>query len=281
MAIKLVIDSASDINKEEADKLGVIMLPMEINFGEQSFYDGVNLLPEQFYSKLESEKNLPKTSQINSFRWEEEFRKQVEDGNEVIVITISSKLSGTYESACRASESFSGKVRVVDSLNACTGERLLGLYALKLINQGLNLNEIEALLNANKTKINVSAVIDTLEYLKKGGRISSAVALAGTLLSIKPLISVIDGEVKVVAKAMGTKRAYMELNKLINNKEINQEMPMGFIYSGLNSSSLENYLKMASIGVNQELNEIKAYNLGATIGTHIGAGAVGFAFFEK
>ena len=134
--IKLMIDSAADIGKAEADKLGIIMLPMVITI------DGVDLTPTEFYEKLIESLALPKTSQINPFRFEEEFEKHVEHGDEIIVITISSKLSGTYQSALEAARKFKGKVHVIDSLNACIGERLLCEYALALIKQGLSANEI-------------------------------------------------------------------------------------------------------------------------------------------
>lgn len=140
--IKLMIDSAADIGKAEADKLGIIMLPMVITIDEKEYFDGVDLTPTEFYEKLIESSALPKTSQINPFRFEEEFEKHVENGDEIIVITISSKLSGTYQSALEAARKFKGKVHVIDSLNACIGERLLCEYALALIKQGLSANEI-------------------------------------------------------------------------------------------------------------------------------------------
>ena len=213
--IKLMFDSAADIGRDEANKLGAIMVPMNITFGEEEYFDGVDLTPNGFYEKLIESSVLPKTSLINAFRWEEEYAKNLLDGDELIVITISSKLSGTYRSAVEAAEKFNGRVHVVDSLNAAIGERLLCLYALDLIKKMDDVNQILQLLEENKTKIKVVALVGTLEYLKKGGRISSAVAIAGSMLSIKPVIGVVDGEVKVLGKAMGSRKGNNLLNKMI------------------------------------------------------------------
>lgn len=282
MAVKLIIDSASDINKTEADQLGIIMIPMTITFGEEDYLDGVNLLPNQFYEKLVESDTLPKTSQVNSFRFDEEFKKVVENGDEAIVITISSKLSGTYQSAVQAASSYEGKIFVVDSLNACIGERLLGQLTLKLINEGKSASEIKSILDKQKTKVNVMALLDTLEYLKKGGRISSAVAFAGSLLSIKPVIGVIDGEVKLIGKAMGSKNGMKHLNKLVKNKGgIDFTLPFGIVWSGLDDRVMKKYVADNSNLWAHETNEVPSYLLGGTIGTHVGPGVVGVAFFEK
>lgn len=281
MAIKLVIDSASDISKEEAKKLGIHVIPIIISFGEEDFLDGETLLPNEFYSKLASSTNLPTTSQITPFRYQEELDQLVNNGDEVVLITLSSKISGTYNNAKQAAEKYNGKVVVIDSLNACTGERLLGLYALQLIKENKSLKEIEEILNNAKTKINVIAMIDTLKYLKKGGRISAAAAVAGELFSIKPLISVIDGKVKVIGKCMGIKKAFINLNNLIQQKGgIDLNLPCGAIWSGTDETNIEKYLNDSTSTWNKDL-KISKYVLGGTIGTHIGPGAVGLAFFEK
>ncbi len=282
MAIKVIIDSASDISLAEAEKMGVVMLPMTVTFGEEEYLDGVDITPLQFYEKLVESDELPKTSQINAYRFEEEFEKLIKGGHELIVITISSKLSGTYKSARQAAEGFDGKVRVIDSLNACIGERLLCEYALRLVSEGKSLDEIERALNENKKKINVMAMIGTLEYLKKGGRISSAAAFAGELLSLKPVIAIVDGEVKVVGKAMGSKKGNNLLTRLVSEKGgIDFSMPYGVVWSGLTDALLKKYVQDSARLWETETSQVPAYILGATIGTHIGPGAVGVAFFEK
>lgn len=278
--VKILIDSAADISKSEAESLGIEMVPMVISFGDEDYYDGVDLTASAFYEKLTSSNVVPKTAQVNPFRWEEEFTRLTENGDEVLAITISSKLSGTYQSACQASEKFNGKVRVVDSLNACAGQRLLCEYAISLVKQGLSLNEIVDKLEENKKRIKVLAVIGTLEYLKKGGRISAVAAFAGEMLSLKPLIAVIDGEVKVTGKAMGFRKGLALLNKQIDEtKGIDFSMPITAIYSG-ETENLEKFIQTSQRIWDSVSGEVPKSQLGATIGTHVGPGVAGISFFE-
>lgn len=282
MAVKIIVDSASDINEREAKEMGIVMMPMEVRIGNEDFLDGVNLLPKQFYEKLIENDDLPKTSQINAFRFEEEFKKHIDNGDEVVVITISSKLSGTYQSALQASSNFEDKVYVVDSLNAAIGERLLCLYALNLIKEGKSAKEIKLELDKKKTKINLMAMLNTLEYLRKGGRISAVAAFAGSLLSLKPVISIINGEVKLIGKALGSKKGNNLLTKLVEEKGgIDFSMPFGVIWSGLDDSMLKKYVEDSSHLWKDHAVHVPAYILGGTIGTHVGPGAIGVAFFEK
>lgn len=279
--VKIIIDSAGDISKSEAESLGIEILPMIISFGDEDYYDGENLTATEFYEKLASSSVVPKTAQVNPFRWEEAFARFTENGDEVLAITISSKLSGTYQSACQASEKFNGKVRVVDSLNACAGERLLCEYAISLAKEGLSLNEIADKLEENKGRIRVLAVIGTLEYLKKGGRISAVAAFAGEILSLKPLIAVIDGEVKVTGKAMGFRKGLALLNKQIDEtKGVDFSMPISAIYSG-ETENLEKFIQTSQRIWEGVDGEIPKSHLGATVGTHIGPGVAGIAFFEN
>ncbi len=280
--VKLMIDSAADIGKKEAEEKGVIMIPMLITIGEEEFYDGVNLSPQEFWKKLIESDVLPKTSLINEYRFEEAFEKNTKNGDELIVITISSKLSGTYASAKQAAEKFEGKVYVIDSLNACIGERLLCEYALRLIKKGLSMQEIVQELEEKKSKIKVMALLGTLEYLKKGGRISSAVAFAGELISLKPVVGVVDGAVKLIGKAMGSRKGANLLNKLVQESGgIDFSMPFATIWSGLDEALLDKYIKDSAILWAGHTDSVPKHILGATIGTHVGPGTVGVAFFES
>lgn len=282
MSVKIIIDSASDINHDEALQMGIIMMPMNITFGEEEYMDGVDLLPRQFYQKLHESKVLPKTSLINSFRFEEEFAKHINAGDEVVAITISSKLSGTFNSAVEASEKFDGKVQVVDSMNAAIGERLLAQYALALSKQGKTAKEIASALNESKSRLQVMAVIDTLEYLKKGGRISGAAAAAGKILAIKPVVAVVDGEVKMIGKAMGSKNGYNLLNKIVKDSGgFDTSLPFGALWSGLDQSISDKYIQDSAALWGVDKDSVTSYILGGTIGTHIGPGAVGVAYFKK
>lgn len=280
--VKILVDSASDVVENEAKTLGVEFLPIEIRFRDEEFYDGLNLTHEEFFAKLAECEELPKTSQINEYRFEQAFEKMTADGSEAVAIVISSKLSGTYLNACRAAEKFCGKVRVVDSLNASAGQKILCKYALRLAANGLSAEEIAAELDEKKRKVHFFAVLDTLKYLKMGGRISPLVAVTGGLLSVKPLIAVVDGEIKSAGKAIGNKRANKMLTERVDELGgIDFSMPFSFVYSGPDDSLLKAYLKENPHLTENAEGEIEYHLLGSTVGTHIGPGAIGLSFFEK
>lgn len=282
MAVKLVVDSASDIDLKEAEALGVHMIPMSIQFGDKTYADGIDLSGTAFFEKLIESSELPTTSQITMFQFEECFTELTADGSEVVVITLSSKLSGTYAGAVSAARSFPGKVFVVDSLNVCIGERILIQYAVRLLKKGLTAKELEERLLEARKRIKLMALLGTLEYLQKGGRISAAVAMSGAVLHIKPVISIEDGEVKMIGKAMGSKKGNNLLMQLISKSGgIDFEMPYATAYSGLEDSLLKKYLRDSAFLWEDEIGEIPSYCIGSTIGTHVGPGAIAVAFFAK
>lgn len=279
MAIKIVIDSASDISESEAIELGVEMIPMVINFGIEEYYDGVDLLPNEFYNKLTTNKVLPKTSQISPFRFEEVFEKIVNNGDQAIAITISSKLSGTYSSALQASQKFNGKIKVIDSLSAAIGEWLLCKEALKMISKKYSIDKIYDRLSEIKNNIVIMAVLDTLEYLKKGGRISKTVVFVGGMLNIKPIVSLVDGEVKMIGKTRGQKKGADFMNTIISNNAVDLSLPFGTLYSGSDKSIGVEYAESVKEYFNNENLPVRI--LGSTIGTHVGPGIFGIAYFKK
>lgn len=281
MSIKIICDSASDIDEAEAKTMGITVVPMEIRFSEQVYLDGVNLSHKEFFEKLIESAELPKTSQINPYTFELAFENALKDNDEVICITISSKLSGTFQSAKQAAKKFGEKVFVVDSLNASIGERLLIEYALKLAGN-CGAREICNKLNEEKKKVNLIALLDTLKYLKKGGRISALTAFAGEMMSIKPVIGIIGGEVKLLGKAIGSKKGNNLLNNMVRDKGgIDFSMPYGVVWSGLDNAMLLKYLADSEALYKDMTDCVPAYLIGSTIGTHIGPGAVGVAFFGK
>lgn len=282
MAVKLVVDSASDIDLKEAEALGIHMIPMSIQFGDTTYADGIDLSGPAFFEKLIESSELPTTSQITMYQFEECFAELTTDGSEVVVITLSSKLSGTYAGAVSAARSFPGKVFVVDSLNVCIGERILIQYAVRLLKEGISAEELEKRLLEARKRIKLMALLGTLEYLQKGGRISAAVAVSGAVLHIKPVISIEDGEVRMIGKAMGSKKGNNLLMQLINKSGgIDFEMPYATAYSGLEDSLLQKYLRDSAFIWEGEHGEIPSYCIGSTIGTHVGPGAIAVAFFAK
>lgn len=279
--IKILVDSASDLELAEAEKLGVELIPILIRFGDEEFRDGVDITHREFFEKLIENSELPQTSQINEFRFTEELERLTADGSEVLIITLSSKLSGTYSSAVKAAKKFKG-VYAVDSMNASIGERILFEYALMLLKQYSHAEEIKKILDERKSKIQVLAMLDTLTYLKKGGRISSAAAIAGEMLSIKPVVSIIDGEVKVVGKALGSKKGNNLLNRLVENcGGIDFSMPYALGYSGLSDECIKKYIRDSESLWKDHASNLPLQLIGSTIGTHVGPGAIAVAFFSK
>ncbi len=280
--IKLVVDSASDIDQQEAEQLGVSLVPMEITFGEEQYLDGVTLSHTEFFNKLVESSEFPKTSQVNSQRFAEKFTELTADGSTVLCIVISSKLSGTCSSAMTAAKAFGEKVRVVDSMNVCIGERILIQYALQLIAKDLSINEIVAELNEKKNKIQLVALLNTLKYLQKGGRISKMVAFAGALMNVKPVIGIIDGEVKLTGKALGSKKGNNLLVQQINKSGgIDFTMPYATAYSGFSNDLLQKYLADSAALWQDHTDKVPMYMIGSTIGTHAGPGAIAVAYFSN
>ena len=281
--IKLMADSACDLEQTEADALGIALMPLSIRFGSEEYWDGVTLSHREFFEKLIETDEIPQTSQISDYRFEEAFASLTADGSEVIAVTLSSKLSGTHACAVRAAKKFPGKVYVVDSMNACIGERILVDYALRLIREGkLSAPEIAAELDEKKNKIQLLAVLDTLKFLRKGGRISTVTAFAGEMLSIKPVISVVKGEPKLIGKAMGSKKGNNLLNRLVDEcGGIDFTMPYVLGYSGLSEDFLMKYLHDSEHLWKEHTDHVPYYLIGSTIGTHVGPNAIAVAFFAK
>ena len=282
MAVRFIIDSASDIVPAEAEALGLIHIPMKVIFGEEEYSDSVDLTHREFYEKLIENDEIPTTSQINPGAFMSAYQKVADNGDTAVVITLSGKLSGTYQSAMIALDGFEDKIFVVDSESVCVGERILIQLGLKLRDQGLSAAEIAAELDLQKKHVRVLALLDTLEYLKKGGRISAAVAFAGNHLSIKPVIAIENGEVSLVGKARGSKKGNNLLRELITNcGGINFDKPFALAYSGLSDRLLQKYIEDSSEIWSSHAETLPISTVGCTIGTHAGPGAIAVAFFEN
>ena len=279
MKIRIITDSASDLLSPHRPEITV--LPMTITFGEEQFRDGVDLTHQQFYEKLIEGEELPTTSQIAPAQFEEAFRAAVEAGETVVAVVLSAKLSGTYQSACIAAEEFPGKVFVVDSANATIGERILVERGLELMDQGLEAAAIAAKLEEEKGDIRLVALLDTLEYLKRGGRVSASVALVGGLLAIKPVVAVQEGEVVVLGKARGSKNGNNLLIQEIQKTGVDFSRPYKLGYAGLNDSLLQKYIADSAALWEGHTDSLPTGTVGGTIGTHVGPGAIAVAFFRK
>lgn len=279
MAIRIITDSASDITQEEARTWGIQVLPLRTIFGEEEFLDGVTIDHQTFFQRLIESDVLPTTSQLSPFQYEGPFQEAVEAGDEVVCITLSSKLSGCYQSAVIAAEGL--PVVLVDSLSVTVGQRILVELALQLRDQGLSAQEIGAVLEQEKPHIRLIALLDTLEYLKKGGRISSTVAFIGGALAIKPVVAVSDGEIIMLGKARGSKNGSNFLIREIEKADgVDFSRPFCLGYTGLSDELLQKYIHDSEHLWKDYAKELPISTLGATIGTHVGPGAVAVAFFE-
>lgn len=281
MATKIIIDSGSDITKVEAEKLGIIQIPIEVRMNGKDYLDGVTLFADNFYKELEVCTELPKTSQITPLRYQEIFDNVVNNGDEAVVISLSSKLSNTFVNSKMTAENYNGKIYVVDSLNAFIGQRALCFYAIELAKKGYSAKKIAEKLEEKKGKVRLFAVIDTLKYLKMGGRLSSTSAVIGNLLSIKPLIGVIEGEVRTIGKSVGFKKGNKLIAEMCQKVNIDKNMPILIGYSGTDLTNIETFVAEINENLGFDFKVEDAFSMGSTIGTHIGPGAVAITFFEK
>lgn len=280
--VKIIIDSSADVTAEEAKAKNLEIIPLKTLFDGVEYRDGIDMTGEEFYEKLIESDILPTTSQITPFEYTEYFEKAVAAGDEVLCLVISSKLSGCYQSAVIAAEDFDGKVKVVDTLNATIGEHVLIDLAVRLRDEGKTAAEIMEVLDEKKHKVRLIALVDTLEYLRKGGRLSAAAAVVGELLSIKPVIAIEKGEVVVLGKARGSKKANNKLTELIQKESgIDFDMPYHLAYSGLDDKMLRKYIKDNEDLYKGNVDTLPVTLIGSTIGTHAGPGAIGVAFFVK
>ena len=273
MKVKIIVDSTADMRPEIASKVGIV--PLSVHFGDRDYISGVNMTPQQFYEMLVESDTLPTTSQPAPYLFEEAFEQAVSDGYEVICLTCSGKLSGTNQSANIAAAEFDGKVRVLDSNTIAIGLGILTDYAVSLAEAGLSAEDILQNLTEKREKIRLLALVDTLEYLKKGGRVSSAVALAGGLLNIKPVITVAEGEIKLLGKARGSRQGNSLLVQEIQKAGgVDFTMPVMLGYTGLSDALLKKYIQDSAA-----LWEGHVSIVGRVVGTHAGPGAVAVAFF--
>ena len=278
MSVKIIVDSTADLIPAVRSRVEVV--PLTIHFGEEEYIDGVTIDSRMFYEKLIESDVLPTTSQASPYVFEEAFRKAVEDGSQVVCITVSSRLSGTYQSAVIAAEEFHGQVHVVDSYTIALGSAILTEYALGLADHGMDAQTIAWKLMQKREKVRLMAMLDTLEYLKKGGRISSAAAIAGGLLNIKPVICIENGEIKMLGKARGSRQANNLLVQEIGKAGgVDFGKPVLLGYTGLSDALLKKYIQDSAALWEGHLEELPYEVVGSVVGTHAGPGAVAVAFF--
>ena len=280
MAVKLIVDSSFDITPQVRARVDVV--PLTIHFGEQEYIDGITIDSKTFYEKLVESDVLPTTSQATPFVFEEAFRKAVDAGDQVVCLPCAAKLSGTHQSAVIAAEEFGGKVHVVDSQSIAIGGGILAEYALTLLDKGMSAEEITWKLLRKREDVRVLALLDTLEYLKKGGRISATAAIAGGILNIKPVITITGGEIKMLGKARGSRQGNNLLVQEIQKAGgVDFGKPVLLGYTGISDSLLRKYISDSAQLWQDHVDRLNVETVGSVVGTHAGPGAVAVAFFAS
>lgn len=278
MKTRIIIDSTADLLPEVKARTRVV--PLSVRFGDVEYIDGVTIDHKQFYEMLVESDVLPTTSQAVPEHFRLMYEKVREAGEEAVVITVSSTFSGTYQSAVIAAEEYP-EIRVVDSRTAAIGHGILVEYALRLADQGCGADEIVAALEQVRSRIRIVAMVDTLEYLKKGGRISSVAAIAGGLLNLKPVLGIRDGEILTLGKARGSKQGNNLLVKEIEKAGgVDFSMPVLLGYTGLSDVLLKKYMDDSAFLWEGRVERLDYVPIGSVIGTHAGPGAVAAAFFH-
>ncbi|MBQ8540394.1 MAG: DegV family protein [Clostridia bacterium] len=279
--IRIITDSAADFETNELEAMGVTAIPLSVIFGEDEYKENVNLTKDEFYNILTKNPNHPTTSQPTPEDFMNIFKEAKDAGDEILGIFISSKLSGTYQGAMLGMQLCEyDNFHLVDSLSATVGERVLVEYAVKLRDEGRTLFQIASVLEEIKENLHIFAALDTLEYLKKGGRISASAAAIGTLANLKPIIHVGKaGVVETCAKAIGTRKAISTIIKQLETKAPNIEFPIYLLYSFDKSNA-----EMLADALAKKGYVVKTKNIspvGAVIGTHVGPGAFGLVYVAK
>lgn len=283
MNLSFIIDSATDL-KINQENLGysLTVVPLNVQFGEDHYLDGVTITEDEFYRRMSAEPELPKTSQPSPQSFYEAFQKEVDKGNDVLYIGISSNLSGTVQSATIAKnmlkEDEQEKVTIIDSGIASGGVQILLNEAIQMYQEGKSLSEIVNQLNTTKTGIKAYVLLETLENLKKGGRISAVQGAIAGMLNIKPMISIVDGVVETIGKFRGSKKGLSKMKEIISEwKAENPEKPLYLIHSF--SSTEEVKKEFDELFSLSSFPKVIYTRFGSTIGTYSGEKAIGFVAY--
>lgn len=279
MSVKIIIDSTTDLIPEIKSRVTVV--PLTVHFREEEYIDGVTITHKEFYEKLIETDVMPHTSQATPADFADVFEQVANAGDSAVVLTLSSKISGTYQSAMIAAADYDN-IFVVDSDSVAIGAGILAELALQLADSGLDAESISERLETEKKNIRIIAMVDTLEYLKRGGRVSKTVAFAGGLLNIKPVLSVVGGEITMLGKARGSKQGNnLLVNEIEKSGGVDFSKPVLLGYTGLSDILLKKYIEDSSNLWSGSTSELRSTVIGSVIGAHAGPGAIAAAFFRK
>lgn len=276
MAVRIVTDSTADIPRDQAEAAGITVVPLTVFFGDEAYLDGVDLDNAGFYQKLSTSKTLPRTSQPSPAAFQQAYTRLIDEGADAILsIHLSAKLSGTYQSAYAARDTLPDTVKkipidIIDSQTISVGMSWAILLAAREAREGVGLAEMKAHVLDQLARTRILAVLDTLEYVKRGGRIGGARAFLGNMLSVKPIISLKDGEVVPVEQPRTRSKAYARVAQLVQE--------MGKVeHVSLAESDDEVGQQLAQVIKTVYTGELPIYRLGAALGTHTGPGTAAVA----
>ncbi|WMJ78405.1 MULTISPECIES: DegV family protein [unclassified Sedimentibacter] len=280
MGIRIVIDSTSDVTEDIIKKHNIKMVPLTVNFGEESYMDKIELSSTEFFKKLVNAEKLPTTSQVSPGTFVETFSEILLEGDQVLGIFLAPELSGTYDSARIAKNMIgSDNIRIIDSKSVCLGAFALILEAIELVEQGRQIDEIVEELEKAKEKIVAVAGLDTLKYLEKGGRLSKGQAVVGSLLNIKPMLEIKDGKLAVIEKVRGKNKTIKWFDEWIEKNEFDLSDKTLLLFYAQNYDQLK--ILRETLESKYKIKNIIEQEVGAVIGTHSGPGVLGLGFLNK
>lgn len=280
MSVRIIVDSTADLPPAVRERLTVV--PLTVHFGDEEYIDGVTIDHRAFYEKLIESDVLPTTSQATPDGFLRVFEEVAAAGDTAVVLTLSSNLSGTYQSAMIAAAEYPGRIFAVDSRSVAIGTGILAELALRLADSGLSAEEIAGRMEKEREKVCIIAMLDTLEYLKKGGRISKTLAFAGGLLSIKPVVTLREGEIVILGKARGSKQgSNLLVQEIAKAGGVDFARPVLLGYTGLSDALLQKYIEDSREMWVHGTENLRVSPIGSVIGTHAGPGAIAAAFFRQ
>ena len=279
MSIRIVVDSTADIPAQLKNRLTIV--PLNVSFGDDLYIDGVTIQSQEFYEKLAVCKDLPTTSQPSPDAYAKVFEEAKNAGDTLVVLTVSSGISGTYQSAMIAAQDYPENVHIVDTQHVANGFGILAEYALQLADEGKTAQEIVDAITDAREKVQFYALVDNLTNLQKGGRIPKSLAIAGTLLSLKPVLCMKNGVLETMGKARGIKQGYNLLNKEILSAGVDFDKPFLLAYTGVTDEPMQKYMAVGGEIWNTSKKDVRYVPLCSVVGAHAGAGAVVVAFFKK
>ncbi len=276
--VQIITDSAADFEPYELEKMNVRCVPFSVTFGNEEYKENINLTKRQFYTLLKEKNDFPNTSQPSPHSFESILKNMKNSGCEAVVISLSSALSGAYQSAVLAKNQLEyDECYIIDSLTASGGERILVEQAVKLRDAGKSASEIACFLETLRSRISLYACIDSVDYLYKGGRISRAACTIASVAHIKPIIHVLrDGSIDMAAKSLGIKRTMDFIKKILDKYPPDKDFPFYVLYTGNKKCGkiLAEYFEKTDY----EIPDANIIDVGAAIGSHIGPNAFGIAY---